>query len=105
MNLELRRLGMQLEERRRDIEKRAAAAAAMEKIAADREAAACAAEAALESARKEAEARLDADRLMWCVDSLDSSCCVVPDLSATDLSLSIYCMGAMDTRVRSRCAR
>ena len=65
MNLELRRLGMQLEERRRDIEKRAAAAAAQERIASEREATAHAAEVALESARKEAEARLDADRLMW----------------------------------------
>jgi hypothetical protein len=71
MNLELRRLGMQLEERRRDVEKRAAAAAALEKIAAERESAAYAAEAALESTWKEAEARLDADRLMWCV----VSCC------------------------------
>ena len=66
LEMELRRLGMQLEERRREVEQRAAVAAALEVAAAEREAKALAAEAALDSAKREAEARLEADRMVWC---------------------------------------
>jgi hypothetical protein len=98
LEMELRRLGMQLEERRREVDRRAAVAAALEKAAGEREASALAAEAALDSAKREAQARLEADRMAWCVPII-----LLNLIVTVAFSVSLWCGQLLRTVCAMRC--